>query len=160
VESTPAHRAVWDLVGAGESAFSKLKSLMTAQAKPAGVDMSRLIADLDSDSFDVREKAQTALLRAGARASRSVEATLKGAPPLEQRRRLQLILDSIRDQPIPAEQLLASRGVLVLEQIGTPKVWDFLRELAKGDGDSYFTREARFALQRRRVFYPAARSRP
>ncbi len=147
-DAASAYRAVWNLVAAEEPSLAALKTRMTARTALSHGDITRLIADLDSDDFAVREKAQRRLLRAGDQAIGELRAALKGPVSLEQKRRLQHILETLPTQPIPSEDLFAVRAVMVLEQIGDRNARRLLRELAKGDDKARRTQEARSSLKR------------
>jgi hypothetical protein len=147
-DAVSAYRAVWNLVADPEPSLAALKSRMTAQTAFARVDIARRIADLDSEEFQVREKAQRELIRAGDRASGELQAALKGSNSPEQKRRLQQILETLRTRPIPSEDLFAVRAVMVLEQVGDRKARSLLRELAKGDEQARVTQEARSSWKR------------
>jgi hypothetical protein len=77
-----------------------------------------------------------------------VEAALRNKPSLEQQRRLERVLRSIRAAGIPAEDLFAVRAVQVLERIASPEPRGLLREWAKGPAEARLTRETRFTLGR------------
>ncbi len=106
----------------------------------------QLIADLDDDDFNVREKATVELAKLG----RSVEADLKKAhdhqPSPEARLRLERLLSRLTD-PF-SEETARVRAASVLEMIGTDEARQALEELAKGPPDERLTKEAKAALQR------------
>jgi hypothetical protein len=105
-----------------------------------------LIADLDSDQFAVREKAQRELEKMGEDAGPSLRKALDSKPSAEARRRLESILKKPRT-PSP-EAVQANRAVEVLENIGTPDARQLLEALAEGAPEAGLTREARAALER------------
>jgi WD40 repeat protein len=143
-----AYRAVWALAGAPEQALTKLKALMTKPAPPALEKISQWIADLDDDDFSVRQSAEKELLKAGNYAKARLEDALADNPSLEQKRRLQRILRNLSKGGVDPDTLFAVRGVLVVEQIGSPKAQELLRDWAKGPPEARLTREAKAALQR------------
>jgi hypothetical protein len=105
-----------------------------------------LIADLDSDEFAVREKAQKELEKIGEDAVRVLRQVLDSKPSLEARRRIESILNKPR--LLPPETLQAHRAVEVLENIGTPDARQFLESLAKGTPEAGLTQKAKAALER------------
>ncbi len=113
--------------------------------------LARLIADLDSDAFADRERATGELEKLGDAAEVSCRAALAAGPSPEKRRRLERLLKPIDAQatdPSP-ERLRLSRGLEVLERVGTPQARGLLKALAGGAVGAWLTREAKEALTRR-----------
>jgi RNA polymerase sigma factor (sigma-70 family) len=138
-----AHDALWALVAAGDQAVS----LVRAKLGPKGEDVRRvakLIADLDADSFEVRERATTELGRLGLLADAMLRQTLEKKPLLEARRRIEALLEKLDGQGYAR----LARVLQVLEQVGTPEARKALEELANGSREARLTREARASLQR------------
>lgn len=110
-----------------------------------------LLADLDDDRFDVREKASRELGRLGPAAALALRLALNGTPGAEARRRIEKVLE---DQERAGEDPAAygPRGVAlavaVLEEVGSPEARRVLEELARGPAKSVVAREARAALER------------
>jgi RNA polymerase sigma factor (sigma-70 family) len=143
-----AYEAIWALSSApGVVDFLKarLEPVSGAEAK----EIHRLIADLDSDDFNEREKASTDLARIGAHAEDALLATLAGKPSLEASRRMKSLLESLEQHPapLPAEELQSLRALEVLERIGSPDARRVLKTLAAG-GEARLTREAQASLIR------------
>jgi RNA polymerase sigma factor (sigma-70 family) len=113
--------------------------------------VTRLLADLDSEQFAVRERAAADLEKLGETAAAWCRGRLDKAPSAETRRRLTAILDRVaREQWHPSpERLRALRAVEVLERIGTPEAGQVLAALARGASGARLTWEA--AESRRRV---------
>src|SRR5262249_28058000 len=116
---------------------------------PTAETLARLIQDLDSDRFAVRQKATGELERLGERAAPALLETLKGLPALEVRRRIERILIKIEEGDLPADELRALRAVEVLEHAATREAEPVLRELAGGAEGALLTQEAKAALARR-----------
>jgi hypothetical protein len=114
-----------------------------AEAGPA----ARLIADLNSDDLETREKASRELLRLGANARSALDITLAQDPPAETRRRIEELLQKIDPVPLP-EEARGVRAVDVLERVGTDKARATLKALASGAPSALVTREAKEALDR------------
>jgi WD40 repeat protein len=97
---------LWSLLGGKpEEAASAAKALAACpdglvpflqerlrQARAREAPFARLIADLDSDQFDVRDKASRQLERAGAAAAFALRLALEGQPSAEVRRRAEELL--------------------------------------------------------------------
>jgi dipeptidyl aminopeptidase/acylaminoacyl peptidase len=150
-----AYRAITALAGTPEQALALFRGHLQP-ARPAQRDhdlrrVPRLIAELDSDSFPVREHASEELARLGDQAGPFLRQALEESPSLEVRRRLLLLLERVEGPPRPSgEELRALRAVEVLEKIGTPEAWRLLDGLAQGDPSAALTREARATLDRLR----------
>jgi hypothetical protein len=123
-----------------------LRKTLKAALPPDAERLRRLIADLDSDGFDVREKAQGELERMGEDAVPALRKALDSKPSAEARRRMKSILEKPWT-PSP-EIMQAIRAVEVLETIGTPDARQLLESLAEGAPEAGLTREARAALER------------
>jgi RNA polymerase sigma factor (sigma-70 family) len=113
-------------------------------------DMDRLIADLDSDQFAVREKATRSLEKLAELAVPACRAALKGQPAIEVRRRLQRLLDKEQEQwhNPPPDLLRRLRALEVLELAGTPLARDTLAKISQGASAARLTRDAKASLER------------
>jgi HEAT repeat protein len=112
--------------------------------------VAKLIADLDSDDFDVREKATKELGRLGDQVARACRKALADRPSPEMRRRLQELLekqDSEVHQP-SAERVRLSRALEALELVGTDDARAQLAALAKGVPGAWLTEEAKAGRER------------
>jgi hypothetical protein len=114
--------------------------------QPAAVD--KLIADLDDDSFPVREKATHELEQAGQAAKEALVKALAAKPAPEKRRRLEELLERLGRTGPTRELLRPLRAVELLERIGTPEARQVLEALGKGDAGARLTQEATAALRR------------
>jgi RNA polymerase sigma factor (sigma-70 family) len=107
--------------------------------------LARLVADLDSTQFVVRDKATQELATLGELAATALRESLKEAT-LETRGRVERLLRNLDD--LTAEQRRGVRAVEVLEQIGDQEARQLLLQLARGTPDARLTKEARSAVQR------------
>ncbi len=115
---------------------------------PAPERVQRLLADLDSDDFAVREAASKALEGLDHQAIPYLEATLESTKSAEVRGRVQRILEQLWGAAIPPEQLRQVRAVAILEGIGDGASKDLLKRWADGPAGALLTREAAAALKR------------
>jgi hypothetical protein len=106
----------------------------------------RLIADLDSAQFAVREKATAELEKFGETVRTPLLNRLAEQPNLEVRRRIETLLRKA-EQPSP-ESLRALRAVEVLEHIGSSEAKRVLQALAQGPAGSRLTMEAQASFDR------------
>jgi WD40 repeat protein len=141
-----AYRALWTLVAAQDQAVALLRDQLRSVSAADPQRVAKLLADLDSNAFDVREKATKELQKMGETALSSVHNALAGQPSLEVRRRLEQLLETLSGSP--AEQAFRVRAVEVLEQIGSPEARRLLEMLAGGVPEARLTREAKASLQR------------
>jgi RNA polymerase sigma factor (sigma-70 family) len=146
-DARQAYRAMTALLAAGGQAVPFLKGRL----RPAPVidreRIDRLLADLDSDQFAVRQKASRALRELGDAAEPALSKALAGQPSAEQRRRLKELLRELGPECSP-ERLRELRSVEVLEHLGTPDARQALGSLAKGAAEARLTREAKASLGR------------
>ncbi len=145
-DAAKAYDAVWSFVAAGEEAVPFLQKHLPPIPRPDAKLVARLIADLDSNDFSVRDKATEELSKLGDAAAPALQRALEGKPSLEMRRRLQQLLDQSRDWT--AERLRAHRALQVLEHIGTRQAKEVLQTLAAGEPNAWRTKEAKGALHR------------
>jgi uncharacterized protein (TIGR03067 family) len=110
--------------------------------------IERLIADLDDERFDVREKATRDLEALGEGAVPALRKTLAGKPSLEAWRRLIDLLDRLDGGRPSAETIRQIRAVEALELIGNPEARRLLDKLAAGPSEARLTQEARAAVRR------------
>jgi WD40 repeat protein len=143
-----AHQAIWKLSAAPEKAVVFLKSRL--QPIPVKeVPLARLVAELDSEVFTVREKASQELKKLGTIAEDYVRHVAKDNKlSLEKSRRLKAILDSLERLSLGREELRQVRAIQVLETIASPQAGGLLETLARGWSAGRQTVEARESLQR------------
>ena len=130
----------------------KTASLLKQHLKPAPpIDVQRLrrlLANLDSDRFAVREEARKGLEEMGDLALDALRGALAEKPSLEKRQRIELLLEKLHRPVTHPETLRALRGVAVLEDIATPEAKQVLATLAKGAPEARLTQEAKASLER------------
>jgi WD40 repeat protein len=143
-----AYRAVWQLVATPRQAVPFLRERLRPVRAPDPRRVARLVADLDSDQFDVREKATEELAGLGELAVPALRHALKGTPTPEARRRIERLLEQLGEGATSPARLRALRASAVLERIGTPEARRLLTELAQGAEEARLTREAKASLQR------------
>ena len=114
------------------------KRLQPTAADPKQI--AGLIADLDDDRFQVREKATQQLARLGPSAAGALKQALAGRSSLEVRRRIEGLLEPLET----TERLRAWRAIEVLEYIGSTDAQEILETLSLGND------AARTALDRLR----------
>jgi RNA polymerase sigma factor (sigma-70 family) len=151
-DASRGYQAVWALAAAPRQALPLCRDRLLPPPSASDPELprriARLIADLDANQFEVREKATLALARLGRAAEPAVRQALDNPASLEARRRLERVLAPLQDQPLPADRLQALRAVEVLEEIGTPEAGEVLNKVAKGAAEVRLQQEARAAVDR------------
>lgn len=152
-----AHQAIWRLVAARQIIpwlQNHLKPVPTADAQR----IARLIADLDSDTFAVREKALHELEAIAEAAEPALRKVVANKPSAELCRRVEPILKKLENWPVSSAGTLREwRALEVLEHLGTPEARKLLQRLAEGTPVARLTHEVKAALQRldaRRTLMP------
>ncbi|HMF16983.1 MAG TPA: hypothetical protein VKE98_07230, partial [Gemmataceae bacterium] len=106
-----------------------------------------LIADLNSDQFNVRQKASRELENMGEVIEAALRKGLLKKGSLEYRRRIEGLLQKL-NQPPSGAQLRIIRVLTVLERMGTKASRDLLQSLAAGAPEVRLTQQARATLDR------------
>lgn len=142
-----ADLAIWRLAGAGKRTVTLLREQLRPPPVLTAARTARLIADLDSDNFTTRQRAQTELAAAIESAAPSLWKARTNKPSLEVRRRIAVLLQGLEPMRSP-EQRRRLRGVRLLAEMDTPDARALLARLARGDSRQALTREAAAALRR------------
>jgi hypothetical protein len=138
--------AIRELLATPEQAVALLSRLPKIELTRKKLD--RLVADLDDDDFDVREKATDALKQAGHLAEAALRAGLAKKPSLEVRWRLSKLLKAV--DLLTPQRLRFLRAVEVLEALRTPAAQKQLERLADGAAGNELTEDAKAAFARLR----------
>jgi RNA polymerase sigma factor (sigma-70 family) len=150
-----------DLAGDSEKAFEALAALTASpdrgvpflreRLKPAvGPDakqVEKLIASLDDDSFEARDKAARELKKFGPVVVPALKKVLANKPSLDVKRRIEEVIAEALTVADP-EDLRSARAVEVLERMGEPEAYQLLQAIAKGAEGAVATEAAKAALGR------------
>ncbi len=127
-------------------------AFLKAQLKPAApLDRNRiadLIAQLDDNQYEVRDRAHGELLNIGAHLVPDLDTALAGNLPAEPRRRLEDLRTKLTDGILRGDHLRLHRAVELLERLGTPEARQVLHSLAAGAAGAPVTISAQAALKR------------
>ncbi|HEY7315344.1 MAG TPA: sigma-70 family RNA polymerase sigma factor [Gemmataceae bacterium] len=140
------HAALYALVSGRERTVAFLRERLRS-AKEDVERMRRLIADLDSEQFAVRDAAQRALEQLGSEAEPALRKALETKPSAELRKRVETLLAGPQIVRSP-EVVRQVRAVQVLEAIGSKEARHHLQALADGAPAARLTREAKMSLHR------------
>jgi WD domain, G-beta repeat len=143
-----AFRARGTLATAPEEALPLIKERLHPAKAADPQRLRRLLTDLESEQFAVREKAQGELEELGDLAEPALRQALTNKPTLEVRRRVLAVLERLRGPVTRPETLRSLRAVAVLEDIATPTARRLLEDLSKGTPEARLTREAKASLRR------------
>jgi RNA polymerase sigma factor (sigma-70 family) len=148
-EAAPAYRTVRRLArwpSAVKFLGKQLRLVEAADEKR----VARLVADLDSDEFEVRDRATKELERLGEQAVGAFRKALGGRPSAEMRHRLEGLLErqAAEARRPSAERVRLSRALEALELAGTGGAREVLAALAQGAPGAWLTEQARGALGR------------
>jgi RNA polymerase sigma factor (sigma-70 family) len=140
--------AVWRFVDSSDAAVGFLRGRVKPATDTLVRAMEQHIAELDNASFAVRDKASQSLKKLGAVAAVALQRAHEKNPSLEVRRRIEQLLQDMRERPATGEALRLGRVLAALEYAGTPDARRLLRELADGADGAWLTQESRAALRR------------
>lgn len=146
-----AYRAMATLVKSPSQAVKLLRGKLKPIEPVTAAHMNKLIADLNSDKYQAREKASSELRHLGARAKAGLEKCLSNSLTLEQFRRIEsLVIEIDQLQAVPSQEELQSlRAIEILETLATPEALMTLRTMANGAPGVRVTDQAADALKRR-----------
>jgi endonuclease YncB( thermonuclease family) len=143
-----AHRARWVLAAAPEQTVPWLQERLRPIAAPNPEQIARLLADLDSETFQTREKATRDLAALGESAGPAMRKALAGETAAEVRRRLEPLLAALERPEDSPERLRVLRAIEALEDTGTPEARRILERVAGGMPEARVTAEAKQSLNR------------
>jgi RNA polymerase sigma factor (sigma-70 family) len=131
-DATRAYGAVWRMA---EVPAEVIVPFLGRQLRSIGrVDeekVRRLVADLDSDAFAVRESASKQLRELANAAGPALRRALEAGPSAEAKRRLQALVIQLPRGATSPEERRRLRARQILEQIGTKEARGTLAELAE-----------------------------
>ncbi|HEY7315775.1 MAG TPA: sigma-70 family RNA polymerase sigma factor [Gemmataceae bacterium] len=148
-DAVRANRAVWQLALSPRHALpwlaERLRPIAPLDAE-RGKQVDRLLADLDHESFKVRQNAEAELEKMGTSVEPALRKALEGKPSLEVRRRIEKVLEKVAGWS--GDRLRAARALEAIEHMNTPEARCLLEQLANGAARAWLTREAKAARQR------------
>jgi hypothetical protein len=144
VKAQIAFKAVNKMVGYGDDAVR----FLDGKLKPVAFDkVSAAVAELNSDTYEERAKADIELRLFGSEAEIFLEKALHGKRSVEARRRLENIQAVIRPSVARDwDTLQRIRAIWILQQIASFEACKLLSQLARNCPDLRMTREAHAAL--------------
>jgi WD40 repeat protein len=150
-DAARAYRAIWTMAADPRTSVA----FLATHARPvAPLDAARrkqiakLLADLDNEDFEVRDKAHRELEKLGDTAAPELRKVLEREPTDEVRRHVEDLLQKLQAPAKIRERLQALRANEVLEKIGSTEARQVLKSLAAGALESAITQDAKAALER------------
>jgi RNA polymerase sigma factor (sigma-70 family) len=147
-DAAAGYAALGRLVSSPGRAVAFLGKQLESTKLPDAKRIERLLVDLDSERFQVREKASKELEALAEFAAPALRKTLAGKPSLEVRRRLKALVHRLEGASLSAETVRHIRAVEALEAIGNPQARRLLDRLAAGPAEMRLTQEAKAAAGR------------
>ena len=138
-------RAARLLGAAGDRGVALFKEKVSVPSPPDAAAVKRLIADLDSPRFAVREQAEADLRDLGEQAVSHLRRALRAKPSAEATRRIEALLAVVESGKLPPPRLRELRAVQALVWMDTPAARGLLTEWAKGDPAAALTKAAQSA---------------
>jgi RNA polymerase sigma factor (sigma-70 family) len=141
-----AYRALWRMALAPKLALPFLAERLRPSAPLDATRQKRsdkLLAELDSEQFAVRQNAEVELEKMGSRIEPALRKAMEGKPSLEVRQRIEAVLAKFA-----SERLRQIRALEALELMNTSEARRLVETLAKGEPHAWLTQEARAISKR------------
>src|SRR5205085_4086658 len=147
-DAARAYQALWALRAASRQVLPLLRRDLRPSRLAEPGRIARLLEDLDSNKFAVREEASAELEKLGGAAEAALRKALAASPSAEVRLRVQRLL---KKGLVPqGDRLRALRMIELAERIGSPAAAEILKTLAENRSDIWLAQEARAAGARLR----------
>ena len=143
-----AFQAMWRLASAKNAVAFLADHIKPAHRKNDPPRYTRLINQLDAESFDARESAADELEHLGEAAAPALREALQGKPSAATRSRIEDILSKIDGPVTAADRLSALRGLEILEHIAGVEAQKAIEKLAHGAPNERLTEDAKRSLER------------
>jgi WD40 repeat protein len=147
VDARKAHLSTWAMVACGQQAVKFIGNELRPAAPVDRERVAKLLGDLDSESFTVRDKASRELEKFGELVESALRREYKTNRSAEVRKRAKELIDKL-DARLSPRRLRIFRAVTVLERLDSPDARKLLKEWAGGEPDAWLTQEAKVALER------------
>ncbi|HEY7307786.1 MAG TPA: sigma-70 family RNA polymerase sigma factor [Gemmataceae bacterium] len=147
-DAAKAYRALRTLAMIPTQSIRLLRQRLPKSTRANTAKINRLLADLDSEQFETRERATRGLQALGMPAVPAMRRSLREQPSLEVRRRLEQILEKLESGERSADELRVLRAVEALELAATPEARRLLDELSQRSSEDWLAQEAKMARKR------------
>jgi hypothetical protein len=146
-DGAEGYKAVWTLTRSAKQAIPFVEKRLRAGAEGDTKAVARLIAELDSDTFEVRERASQALAKRGKSVEADLKAALEKGPSAEVRSRIEKLLGNLGAANVDI-RLRGLRLLTVLEYAAVPEAQALLKHLAEKGPSEEMRQGAAAALKR------------
>ncbi len=147
-DSAQAYQAISALLDTPAQAVAYLGTRLRPVHGPKLEAINRLLSDLDSSDFNIRERATKELEQQAELVASRLRQALEAGPSPEARRRLERVLAVADKSDWDTASLRILRATEVLEGIGTPAAKKILHTMAEGAPGARITQEAKASLER------------
>jgi WD40 repeat protein len=147
-DAARADRAVRALLAARAEAVAFLKARLRPVATLSAEQQAEMLRDLNHPRYQVRDRATNELARLGELAEPLLRRGLHGQPPLEVRRRVQMLLERLAAGTPSAMDLRTLRAFEVLERIGDAEARAVFEAHAREAPAARLGQEAQASLER------------
>ena len=110
-----------------------------------------MFADLDSENYDVRNRATLDLSKFGMWMQGRLKEAAKRPASEEVRQRVEHLYEKLNNPnalPLARERIRVHRVMMILEQSSSPAAVEVLQKLAKGAPERHLQEEAQLSLER------------
>jgi WD40 repeat protein len=147
-DALKAEEAIETLVQTPGQALPFLRNHLKPVASLEPKQLKRLISELSSENFAVREKASAALEKVVEQAEPALQRALeKEKPTVETRRRIEQLLSKL-PRAMDIATLQSLRALEVVEKIGSTDAQQLIESLSRGAPAAHLTDDATEALRR------------
>jgi WD40 repeat protein len=141
-----AYRAAWTLASVPDQAVPFLTERLRPVSAVSTEQLQQLLTDIDSDSFETREKASRTLVSSGDVVAQQLrQALTRSKLSTEGKKRLRDVLIAIESD---SYRLRLQRAITTLEYMNHPSALTLLKRLAQGTSAAQLTLEAKAAVER------------
>jgi len=140
--------AVKVLLSAPRQSVELLGERLTAGEVHDVKELPKLIAELSGDDVKANLRAALSLQAFGVKASPALFKALAAKPALAVRKRIEDVMQSIGEFPIPAKTLRRTRAIALLELLGSREAKEILQKLAETKPPTTASVDAGAALKR------------
>jgi WD40 repeat protein len=156
-DAAKGQRALRILIAAPQQALALLRERLKPAVPVDPQRLATLLANLDSNKFEVRNKATIELEKLEDLAETGLRDLAAAKVSPECRQRAQTLIQKLEGPTLSPPRLRSLRAIGVLERIGTTESRQVLAKLAEGEAAALCTKEAKGALHRLSLHSPAVR---
>jgi WD40 repeat protein len=146
-DATRAYAAIWAIALMPKDGMPLLRKCCDVSGT-AAADIERIVASLDAEDFEVRERAARDLVQLGEAAEPILRRTRSAKHSAELRRRVDELLEKLDNTELSAKRLQARRAMEALRLRGGAEANQLLEACARWSSEPWIILEAQCALSR------------